>query len=236
MPRRLLAEFIGTFAIVFCGVGAIALTSSGLLNGGLIGIAFAHGFAVMGMIYALGAVSGAHFNPAVSVAFCLTGRFAWRDLLPYIAAQLLGSLAATGLLHLTHGDALEQVRFGATLLAPGVTPLAGFAIEVVLTFFLALVIFRVAVIESRPIAGVLIGLTVMMGISAAGPLTGVALNPARAFGPALFLGDWTAHWIMWLGPVVGAALGAFAAQWLEPAKLETNASESPVRAGREVPS
>ncbi len=221
-----MAELIGTFAIVYCGVGAIALTSSGLLNGGLIGIAFGHGFAVMGMIYALGAISGAHFNPAISLALCLTGRFAWRDLLPYVAAQLMGSVAATALLSLTHTDTITKVSFGATLLATGISPLAGLAIEIILTFFLALVVFRVAVIESHPLAGVLIGLTVMMGISAAGPLTGVALNPARAFGPALFLGDWRNHWVMWLGPMIGAALGALMATWLQPKLpvIETNSN------------
>ena len=102
MPRRLLAEFIGTFAIVYCGVGAIALTSSGLLNGGLVGVAFGHGFAVMGMIYALGAVSGAHFNPAVTIAFFMTRRFALPDAALYILAQLAGSATATALLTLTH--------------------------------------------------------------------------------------------------------------------------------------
>ncbi len=237
MLRAPIAEFIGTFAIVYCGVGAIALTSSGLLNGGLVGIAFAHGFAVMTMIYALGAVSGAHFNPAVSFAFCLTGRFPWHRLPMYVTAQLLGSLAATGLLGLTHGDTLEQVKFGATLLAPSVSPLAGLVIEIVLTFFLAFVIFRVAVLEQRPIAGVMIGLTVMMSIFAAGPLTGVALNPARAFGPTLFLGDWSTHWIMWLGPIFGASLGALTAQWLHPAIAPESANlEPPVAVAKEVSS
>jgi MIP family channel proteins len=222
MTKRLLAEFIGTFAIVYCGVGAIALTSSNLLNGGLIGVAFGHGFAVMGMIYALGNVSGAHFNPAISFALCLTGRFAWLDLIPYVIAQLAGSLAATALLKLTHAGALEKVGFGATLLATRVSPLAGMGIEIVLTFFLALVIFRVAVLEKHPLAGVLIGLTVMMGVAAAGPLTGVALNPARAFGPAVFLGDWRNHWVMWAGPMIGAILGAFTAQFLQTAPPEKN--------------
>jgi MIP family channel proteins len=220
MARRLLAELIGTFAIVYCGVGAIALTESGLINGGLIAIAFAHGFAVMVMIYALGPISGAHFNPAISFALCLTGRFPWRDLPLYIAAQLMGSAVATALLTLTHGSSLTAVRFGATLLANGVSPMAGLLIEIVLTFFLALVIFRVAVLEPRPIAPILIGLTVMMSIATAGPLTGVALNPARAFGPALFLGEWRDTWIMWLGPVLGATLGAFTATWLHPVKSE----------------
>ena len=118
----------------------------------------------MGMIYALGAVSGAHFNPAVTIAFFLTKRFALPDAALYIVAQLMGSAAATALLTLTHASSLEQVGFGATLLATGVSPLAGLAIEIVLTFFLALVIFRVAVLERNPLAGVLIGLTVMMGI------------------------------------------------------------------------
>jgi MIP family channel proteins len=215
MTKRLLAEFIGTFTIVYCGVGAIALTSSNLLNGGLIGVAFGHGFAVMVMVYALRNVSGAHFNPAISFALSLTGRFAWPDLIPYVIAQLSGSLAATALLKLTHAGALEKVGFGATLLATSVSPLAGIGIEIVLTFFLALVVFRVAVLEPHPMAGLLIGLSVMMGISAAGPLTGVALNPARAFGPAVFLGDWRNHWVMWAGPMIGAILGAFTARFLQ---------------------
>ncbi len=182
MTRKLLAEFIGTLAIVYCGVGAIALTSSGLLNGGLIAIAFGHGFAVMGMIYALGAVSGAHFNPAVSLA-----------------------------------------------LAPGVSPLSGLAIEIVLTFFLMLVIVRVAVLERHPLSGLLIGLTVTMGISAAGSITGVALNPARAFGPALFSGNWNGHWIMWLGPILGALLGAWTAIFLQGPSHKLEAESQSVK-------
>ena len=219
MLARVLAEIIGTFAIVYCGVGAIALTQTGLINGGLIAIAFGHGFAVITMIYALGGVSGAHFNPAITVALCLTKRFAWQDALPYVAAQLLGSLGATALLSLTHSAAvLEKVQYGATLLSPNTSWLAGFAIELVLTFFLALVIFRVAVIKPNPAAGALIGTTVMMCIVAAGPLTGVALNPARAFGPAIFSGNWTDHWIMWLAPILGASLGAFTAEAFETKK------------------
>ena len=214
MIQRLLAEFIGTLAIVYCGVGAIALTQTGLLNGGLLAIAVGHGFAVMTMIYAVGKVSGAHFNPAITIAFSLTKRFAWTETLPYIGAQLLGSLSAVGILSLTHGAALEKVQYGATLLAPDVSPIAGFMIEALLTFFLAFVIFRVAVLENNSAAGAMIGATVMMCIVAAGPLTGVALNPARAFGPAIF-GYWENHWIMWAAPILGATLGAFTAQALE---------------------
>jgi len=228
MVRKLLAEFIGTFAIVYCGVGAIALTSSGLLNGGLIAIAFGHGFAVMGMIYALGGVSGAHFNPAVSLALASIGRFSWRELPGYVLAQLSGSVGAAGLLSLTHSSSALKVNYGATLLAPGVSPLAGLGIEIVLTFFLALVIVRVAVQGRHPLSGVLIGLTVMMGISAAGPLTGVALNPARAFGPALLSGNWNAHWVMWLGPILGALLGAWTAMFLQGKTLEGETQTSSV--------
>ena len=235
MTRKLLAEFIGTFAIVYCGVGAIALTSSGFLNGGLIAIAFGHGFAVMGMIYALGGVSGAHFNPVVSLALASIGRFSWRELPAFVLAQLLGSVGAAGLLSLTHSSSVGKVNFGATLLAPGVSPLAGLGIEIVLTFFLVLVIVRVAVLERHPLSGVLIGLTVMMGISAAGPLTGVALNPARAFGPALLSGNWNGHWIMWLGPVLGALLGAWTAIFLQvkPLEGETQSSSAQIK-GAEV--
>jgi MIP family channel proteins len=214
MWRRLLAELIGTFAIVFSGVGAIALTQTGLLNGGLLAIALAHGFAVMTMIYAFGEISGAQFNPAISLALGITGRMKWLEVAAYTAAQLLGSVLALGFLSITHGTALEQVKHGATLLASGVSPLAGFLIELILTFFLALVVFRVAVLRSQPLAGLLIGATVMMCIAAAGPLTGVALNPARAFGPAVF-GHWENHWIMWIAPISGAVLGALTAHALE---------------------
>jgi MIP family channel proteins len=217
MIQRLIAEFIGTLAIVYCGVGAIALTETGLLNGGLFAIAVGHGFAVIIMIYAVGNVSGAHFNPAITIALSLTKRFSWTDALPYIGAQLLGSLSAVAILSLTHGAALEKVKYGATLLAPTVSPLAGFAIELLLTFFLAFIIFRVAVLQNHPAAGAMIGATVMMCIVAAGPLTGVALNPARAFGPAIF-GHWENHWIMWVAPILGATLGAFTAQALESSK------------------
>jgi MIP family channel proteins len=214
MWRRLVAELIGTFSIVLCGVGAIALTQTGLLNGGLLAIAIAHGFAVMTMIYAFGEVSGAQFNPAISVALGITGRMKWLEVVAYIGAQLAGSVLAVATLSVTHGAALEQVRHGATLLASGVSPLAGFLIELILTFLLALVVFRVAVLRQQPLAGVLIGATVMMCIAAAGPLTGVALNPARAFGPAVF-GHWADHWMMWIAPVGGAILGALTAQALE---------------------
>ncbi len=218
ISKKMLAEFIGTFAIVYCGVGAIALTQTGLLNAGLVGIAFGHGFAVIAMIYALGSISGAHFNPAVSIALTLAKRLPLALLLPYIAAQLLGSLGAVALLSLTHGEALSKVSFGATLLANSVSPLSGLATEIILTFLLVLVIFRVAVQENNKSAGFVIGLTVMMAISASGPLTGVALNPARAFGPALFLGNWNNHWVFWVGPIVGGILAASAAQFLQPSR------------------
>ncbi|MEY4530887.1 MAG: hypothetical protein RLZZ156_1608, partial [Deinococcota bacterium] len=125
-----------------------------------------------------------------------------------------GSLSAVTILSLTHGAALEKVKYGATLLALTVSPLAGFVIELLLTFFLAFVIFRVAVLQNHPAAGAMIGATVMMCIVAAGPLTGVALNPARAFGPAIF-GNWSDHWMMWVAPILGAAFGAFTAEALE---------------------
>jgi glycerol uptake facilitator-like aquaporin len=115
------------------------------------------------------------------------------------------------------------------LLATNITPLAGFAIETVLTFFLVLVIFRTAVLESHQHAGLLIGLTVMMSISAAGPLTGVALNPARAFGPAMFSGRWEEHWIMWFGPMLGAVLGAYTAVFLTPTTSITETSRTNVQ-------
>ncbi len=212
--RAYVAEFIGTFALVFAGVGAIAADYATDGAVGLVGIAFAHGLAIALMIAALGAVSGAHFNPAVTFGLWSIDKIDLGTAVGYWAAQLLGGLVAAGLLGALYGaDLLGAVAYGAPALAEGVSLGAGIAIEAVLTFFLVFVIATVAVYQKSALAPFAIGLAIVMDIFAGGPLTGAAMNPARAFGPALLSGAWAGHLAYWVGPLVGGVLAALAARW-----------------------
>jgi MIP family channel proteins len=205
------AEFIGTFALCFIGQGAIVVAQMmGAGPGALLGIAAAHGLALATMISALGAVSGGHFNPAVTFAFVVTGRQKIGSALGYWIAQLLGAVVASFLLRSFLPEAAwRAVHLGAPALAPGIGTGAGVAIEIVATFFLVTAVWGTAVDERHPpIGGFGIGLTVMMDILFAGPLTGAAMNPARAFGAALLGGAMEQHWIWWVGPIVGGAVAA----------------------------
>ncbi|CAN5583023.1 aquaporin [soil metagenome] len=197
-----LAEFIGSFALLFIGVGAIAA------GGDLVAVALAHGLTIAAMVTAFGPLSGAHFNPAVTLAFLVTGRIGAVTLLSYWSAQLAGSSLATALLaSLYCAEALVASHYGAPRLQEGLSLWAGAGIESVITFFLATVIFAVT-IQRHANAGLYIGAAVTLCALGAGPLTGAAMNPARAFGPALVSGAWEGQWIYWLGPFAGAALAA----------------------------
>jgi MIP family channel proteins len=202
--RCCLAEFIGTFALVFAGAGAIMVNAkTGAL--GHVGVAISFGLVIMVMIYAVGHVSGAHFNPAVSFAFALTRHFPWRRAGVYWGAQLLGALAAAAVLRGSLGDI---AHVGATL--PSGTEGQSFLWEVVLTFFLMFVIMAVAT-DTRAVgeaAAIAIGGTVGMDAMFGGPVSGASMNPARSFGPAVISGDLHALWIYLLAPLVGAGLGA----------------------------
>ncbi len=206
MMRRYLAEFIGTFGIVFAPV---ALSASGHLpggEGGLMASAWVSGLAVLAMIYALGHISAAHFNPAVTLGFAVAGRFPWRYTLPYGAAQLAGAIAAAGLVALLLG-----AGHGTHVPAPGPAARA-VGVEAVLTFFLMLVIIAVATDKraNGAVPGLAIGLTVVFDVLIGGPVTGGSMNPARSLGPALFAGGaaLTHYWIYVAGPALGAVLAA----------------------------
>jgi aquaporin NIP len=212
LMRRAAAEFLGTFALVFAGCGAVVTnaTQDGAL--GLTGIAATFGLVVMAMIYATGHLSGAHINPAVTIAFTLTRHFPARDAMTYIAAQLVGALAA-GLLLLAAWST-QPASLGATVPTVG----AGTALlyEVMLTAILMFVIMAVAT-DTRAVgagAAIAIGGTVVLDILVGGQLTGASLNPARSFGPALAAGQWQDFWIFVVGPILGAALGALAYQFI----------------------
>ncbi|NOT32705.1 MAG: aquaporin [Candidatus Eisenbacteria bacterium] len=205
------AEFLGTFTLCFLGQGAICANELlGADGPGLLGIAVAHGLALAVMISALGATSGAHFNPAVTLGFVATGRQKLGSGMIYIVAQLIGAVFASWLLTLIFPPAVWQVvRLGAAGLAPELAPHQGVIAEIVMTFLLVTAVWGTAVDPRGPkIGGFAIGLVVLGDILVGGPLTGAAMNPARAFGPAVIAGAWELHWIWWLGPIAGGVLAA----------------------------
>src|SRR5713101_3887280 len=207
--QKLTAEFIGTFALIFFGAGAVCtdqyLHSTGGL--GLLGIALAHGLAIALMVSSLGHISGGHFNPAVTIGFWVTKRLSTVDTILYWVAQLAGAIAAAFLLKsIVPEDTWRAVALGTPELARDFPRWAAMSFEAVTTFFLVFVVFATAVDEKgafRSIAGFGIGLTISLGILVAGPLTGAALNPARAFGPALVATHWANHGVYWVGPLAG---------------------------------
>ena len=201
--RKYLAEFLGTFAMVFCGTGAIVINQES--NGAItnLGIAVTFGLIVMVMIYALGPISGAHFNPAVTLAFHISGSFERKAILPYAASQLLGAIAASGLLRfLFPANAL----LGATM--PAGSEIQAFVFEMLLSFFLMLVIIHVArgSKEQGMFAGLAIGATVLLEALFAGPVCGASMNPWRSLAPALVSGHTEYIWIYLTAPFLGAGL------------------------------
>lgn len=210
LPRALVAEAVGTFALVFVGCGAIMVEAqSGAL--GDVGVALAFGLVIMAMIYAVGHLSGAHFNPAVSVAFAVARHFPWSSVGAYVAAQVAGAMAAALVLRGSLGD-LASV--GAT--APAGSVAQSFLWEVVLTFLLMFVITAVAT-DTRAVgeaAALAIGGTIGLAALVGGPVSGASLNPARSLGPAVASGDLGPLWIYLTAPVAGALLGALAYQFV----------------------
>ena len=204
--RRYLAEAVGTFAIVFAPA---ALSASGHVSGGdtsLIAAAWVSGLSVLAMIYALGHISAAHFNPAVTIGFAAAGRFPWRFVLPYCVSQVIGGIAAAALV-----AALLGGGHGAHVPAAGPV-FRPVALEAMLTFLLMLVIISVATDKrvNGAIPGLAIGLTVVMDVLIGGPISGGSMNPARSLGPALFAGGsaLSSYWIYVVGPVTGAIMAA----------------------------
>ena len=202
--RALVAEAIGTFALVFAGCGAIMVDAkTGAL--GHVGVAISFGLVIMVMIYALGHVSGAHFNPAVTLSFAFARHFPRIRVVPYWVAQLSGALAAAAILRGSLGDV---AHIGATL--PSGSNAQAFLWEAVLTFFLMLVIMAVAT-DTRAVgeaAAIAIGATVGLDAMFGGPVTGASMNPARSLGPAIVAADFESVWIYLVAPIVGAAVGA----------------------------
>lgn len=208
------AEFFATFALVFIGAGAVIMDS---LSGGalgLLGVAVAHGLVLMTMVYATGHISGGHVNPAVTAALWVTKKIESKKAVLYVVAQLLGATLA-GLFLLGLFPA-ATASLGVPDLSANVNFLQGIAVEAVLTFFLVFVIFGVAVDSRAPgqVYGAAIGLVLTFDILFGGLLTGAAMNPARAFGPALASGYWATQLVYWIGPLIGAIVAGLAYHYL----------------------
>ena len=212
--RRCVAEFVGTFLLVFAGPGAVVINEVSDGRVGSLGIGLSFGLAVMAAIYSVGHVSGAHINPAVTVAFALTRHFPWRLVPAYVLSQLLGACAASGVLLALFGNV---AHLGATV--PSGSPLQAALLEMLLTLFLMFVISAVAT-DVRAVgqaAAIAIGGYVALAATFAGPIAGASMNPARSFGPALLSGTWTGQWAYWAGPLAGATLGALLYRYVQAA-------------------
>jgi aquaporin NIP len=205
--QRYISELIGTFALVFCGPGAVIMND---VSGGTVthvGIAITFGLIVMAMIFSIGEISGAHINPAVTIAFWASGRFDKKEVLPYITAQMIGALLASAVLYLLFP--LHETQ-GATL--PIGSAMQSFILEVILTFILMFVIIKVSTgsKETGTMAGIAIGGVVGLEAMFAGPITGASMNPARSIAPAIFSGNFEHLWLYIAAPIIGALIAILA--------------------------
>lgn len=198
--KAIVAEFIGTFALIFIGAGSGAIGA-----GGLLGVAFAHGFVVIGFAYAYGHLSGVHLNPAVTIGLWVGGVIEWRTAVYYTITQLLGGIAGALALLFVLGSA--DSGLGVTILSPDTSPLQGLFLETLLTFFLVNAIYNAAVSgKAGNFSPLAIGFTLIFCILMGAPLTGASLNPARTLGPALASGNFADIWLYFVGPVAGGIL------------------------------
>lgn len=232
--RKLIVEFIGTFTLIYVGVGVVLLTD----GKDLVAIALAHGLAIGLMVMAAGHISGGVYNPALTCGLMAARKLEWPVGVAYIVVQLLGGLVGAGLMLVSLGSTKldPALNFATPGLASGVTPIQGVVVEAILTFFLMFSVFGNAVDQRSPkaVAGLAIGLTITMGVFAGGGLTGGAMNPARWFGPALLNGTFANWWVYLVGPILGAVLAALLYNEVlleEPAKAATPTA-SPTPASR----
>lgn len=207
MTKRLLAEFLGTFFLVFLGTGAIVVND---VSGGAVthlGVSLVFGLVVLALIYALGDVSGAHLNPAVSGGFFLAGRISGREWFAYVASQLAGAMVASLLLHALFP---AHPTLGATL--PSGPPMQSLVLELVMSFLLMFVILAVSTgaKEKGAMAGIAVGGVVALAALCGGPISGASMNPARSLAPALVSGELQHLWVYLVAPLGGAVLAVYA--------------------------
>jgi MIP family channel proteins len=208
--RRSLAEALGTFALIFIGVASVVEKSASGANYGLLGIALAHAVVLSVMITATMAISGGHINPAVTIGLLAARRISARTALAYVPAQLVGAvLGALAVKALFPSVAVRAAELGTPSLAGNVQLGQGIGLEAIMTFFLVSAVFGTCVNSEAPkVGGFGVGLVLLFDILVGGSLTGAAMNPARAFGPALVSGQWVAHSVYWVGPILGGLLAA----------------------------
>ncbi|WP_281991144.1 MIP/aquaporin family protein [Aquimarina aggregata] len=211
--RKYISESIGTFSMIFCGTGAMTINE---VTGGdvsHVGIAITWGLIVMAMIYAFGEISGAHFNPAVTIAFAYAKKFEWKEVPKYILAQCIGAVAASSILLFLFPD---SEFLGGTI--PSIDSSKAFVLELILTYFLMVVIINVSTgsKETGTMAGIAIGGIVLLEAMFAGPVTNASMNPARSFAPALLSGNWQHQWLYFIAPVIGALLAVLTCKLVKP--------------------
>lgn len=210
LPRRLVAEALGTFLLVYFGCAAVIMNSYPKADYGVLGIAIAHGVILAIAVSATMNISGGHLNPAVTIALAVGKRITIRDAGAYVVTQLVGAAIAAFALKATMVAGVARVSsYGAPAINAQISLTTAILIEAILTFVLVSAVYGTAISKNAPkIAGFGIGLTLVPAIIAAGPLTGAMLNPARAMGPALAANHWVGHATWWVGPIVGAVLAA----------------------------
>ncbi len=211
--KNYISEFIGTFAMIFCGTGAMTINE---ITGGdvtHVGIGITWGLIVMAMIYAFGEISGAHFNPAVSIAFAYAKKFSWKEVPKYIFFQVAGAFAASLLLMWLFP---KSELLGATI--PTVDVWRAFVLELILTFFLMVVIINVSTgsKEVGMMAGIAIGSVVLLEALFAGPITNASMNPARSLAPNIVSGNIKELWLYILAPIIGALLAVVSCKFVKP--------------------
>jgi aquaporin Z len=230
--RRAVAEFVGAFTLVFAGMGSMMFGNAG----GLTGVALAHGLAIAVMASAVGHISGAHFNPAITFGFLLTRRMNGALAGIYVVSQLVAGAVAALLLNVIFPTP-PNLDVGVPVVADRVSSGGAVLAEAILTFFLVWVVFATAADPRgafKSIAGLAIGLTITLDILAGGPLTGAAMNPARALGPELVQNVWDDWWVYWLGPLAGGGIAALMYDLLYLRPLEP-AVVGPPETGLEEP-
>jgi aquaporin Z len=208
--RRSLAELLGTFALVFIGAGAVASKYFPEATYGIFGVAVAHGLVLAVMVTALLGISGGHLNPAVTLGLVAVRRADLRTGLAYIVAQLLGALLAALMIKMVYPlGVVRPISLGTPTIANTIQLQQAMIIEGLMTFFLVSAYFGTILNPAAPrLGGLGVGLTLLFDMLVGGPLTGAAVNPARAFGPALVSGQWVGHLVYWIGPIVGGVLAA----------------------------
>jgi MIP family channel proteins len=231
------AEVIGTLSLVFVGAGAVVIASGGA-GDGLLGVALAHALVLGVMVSSFGHISGGHFNPAVTISVWVAGKIETARAGVYIAAQLVGATAGAGLLRWVMPEQVwRNAHLGATLVS-GISNGRAVLLEAILTFFLVITIFAVAIDDRgvfKSVAGIPIGLVLGFDILVGGPLTGASMNPARSFGPALVGGTWTNVWVYVVGPVIGGLIAAslYTFVFLRERQVIAPRTETPIGGGPE---